>query len=293
MARRTSHYDSHDGDLWPSYVPVAERRRKAKLAMERLRKKGHAVSPVQIEGRAIANTFWGKAWCDNLERYRDYEHRIERGRTYVRNGSVVDLQIVPCEVTATVSGTRLYNVKIKISDVPTRQWASICADCAGGIDSVVELLQGRLAKGVMERICRQGDGLFPTPAEIRFSCTCPDHASMCKHVAAVLYGVGARLDVQPELLFHLRAVDERDLIAQIDSVIPLATTTSSSGKLLDTDDLTTLFGLELAASDITPQPATSPEGTAEAGVAMIKSARTKRHVAAAKKKGQRKHETAA
>jgi hypothetical protein len=131
------------------------------------------VSPVEIEGRAIANTFWGKAWCDNLERYRDYEHRIERGRTYVRNGSVVDLQIAPCAVMATVSGSRLYNVKVKIADVPPRQWASICADCAGSIDSVVELLQGRLAKGVMERICRQGDGLFPTPAEIRFSCTCP------------------------------------------------------------------------------------------------------------------------
>jgi uncharacterized Zn finger protein len=261
--------------------------------MERLRKKGHAVSPVQIDGRAIANTFWGKAWCDNLERYRDYEYCIERGHTYVRNGSVVDLQIAPCEVTATVSGSRLYNVKVKIADVPPRHWASICADCAGGIDSVVELLQGRLAKGVMERICRQGDGLFPTPPEIRFSCTCPDHASMCKHVAAVLYGVGARLDVQPELLFRLRAVDERDLIVQNDSVIPLATAASSSGKLLDTDDLTTLFGLELAGSDITPQPATSPGDTAEAGVAMIKSARTKRRAAAAKKKGQRKHETAA
>ena len=140
MARRTSRYDSYDDDPWPSYVPVAERRRKAKLAMERLQKKGHAVSPVQIEGRAIANTFWGKAWCDNLERYRDYENRIERGRTYVRNGSVVDLQIVPCEVTATVSGSRLYNVKIRIADLPARQWASISADCAGGIDSVVELL---------------------------------------------------------------------------------------------------------------------------------------------------------
>ena len=110
------------------------------MDMERLQKKGHAVSPVRIEGRAIANTFWGKAWCDNLERYRDYENRIERGRTYVRNGSVVDLQIAPCEVTATVCGSRLYNVKISIADLPVRQWASICADCAGGIDSVVELL---------------------------------------------------------------------------------------------------------------------------------------------------------
>ena len=291
MARRPSRYDSYDGDPWPSYVPIAERRRKAKLAMERLRKRGHSVSPVQIEGRAIANTFWGKAWCDNLERYRDYEHRIERGRTYVRNGSVVDLQIAPCEVTATVSGSRLYNVKIKIADVPARQWASICADCAGGIDSVIELLQGRFAKGVMERICRQGDGLFPTPAEIRFACTCPDHASMCKHVAAVLYGVGARLDLQPELLFRLRAVDESDLIAHIDSTIPMAITAPSSGELLETDDLSALFGLELAGGDI-PSEAASPKRAAEVGVVATRSAPTKRHAAVPKKNGKRRHKTA-
>jgi len=292
MASRRSRYDWHD-EPWPSYVPVAERRRKAELAMERLRKNGHTVSPVQIEGRAIANTFWGKAWCDNLERYRDYANRIERGRTYVRNGSVVDLEIEPCEVTATVSGSRLYNVNIKIADVPARQWASICADCAGGIDSLVELLQGRLAKGVMERICRQGDGLFPTPAEIRFSCTCPDHASMCKHVAAVLYGVGARLDVQPELLFRLRAVDERDLIAQIDSAIPMAMAAPSSGELLETDDLSALFGLELAGGDLAPEVATNATRAAEVGLAATKSARTKRHAAGPKKKGKRRRKTAA
>ncbi len=293
MARRTTRYDPHDDGGWPSYVPVAERRRKAKLAMERLRRKGHKVSPVQIEGRVIANTFWGKAWCDNLERYRDYEHRLERGRTYVRNGSVVDLYIAPFEVTATVSGSRLYNVKIKIADVPTRQWASICADCAGSIDSVVELLQGRFAQGVMERICRQGDGLFPTPAEIRFSCTCPDHASMCKHVAAVLYGVGARLDMQPELLFRLRAVDERDLIAQIDSAIPLAPAATLSGELLETDDLSALFGLELTRNDIPPEPTASAMRAAEVGVAATKSTRTNRHAAGPKKKGKRRHKTTA
>jgi uncharacterized Zn finger protein len=206
---------------------------------------------------------------------------------------VVDLQIAPCEVTATVSGSRLYTVEIKIADVPPPQWGSICADCAGGIDSVVELLQGRFAKGVMERICRQGDGLFPTPAEIRFSCTCPDRASMCKHVAAVLYGVGARLDVQPELLFHLRAVDERDLIAQIDSALPLATTASSSGKLLETDDLSALFGLELAGSDIPPELAGNLKRATEIGVAATKPARPKRHPAVPEKKGKRRRETAA
>jgi uncharacterized Zn finger protein len=248
MSRYSSRYDSRYDDRWPAYVPVAERRRKAVLAMEKLRKKGHPVAPVKIEGRAIATTFWGKAWCDNLERYRDYANRIERGRTYVRNGSVVDLQIAPREVTATVSGSELYQVKVSIGEVPKKQWASICKDCTGGIDSLVELLQGRFAKGVMERICRQGDGLFPKPAEIRFSCSCPDHASMCKHVAAVLYGVGARLDAQPELLFRLRAVDETELLARIDTALPLAKGAPDGGKVLAEDDLSALFGLDMDTS---------------------------------------------
>ena len=148
---------------WAPYVPVAERRRRAVLAMGKLAKKGHPVAPVVITGRAIVTTFWGKAWCDNLESYHDFENRLPRGRTYVRNGSVVDLQIAPREVTAMVSGSSLYRVTVGIDPVPRAQWRSICKDCAGGIDSLVELLQGRLSQGVMERICRQGLGLFPAP----------------------------------------------------------------------------------------------------------------------------------
>ena len=138
----------YDGG-WARYVPVAERRRKAEREMAKLRKKGTVISPVTIEGKQIAATFWGKAWCDNLESYHDYENRLPRGRTYVRNGSVVDLQIAPHEVTARVSGSSVYSVKVTIAEVAKAQWKSICADCAGGIDSLVELLQGRFSKGVM------------------------------------------------------------------------------------------------------------------------------------------------
>jgi uncharacterized Zn finger protein len=222
--------------------------------MAKLRKKGHPVAPVRIEGRTIARTFWGKAWCENLESYRDYENRLPRGRTYVRNGSVVDLQIAPLEVTAMVSGSELYKVKISIKTVPKSQWQSLCRDCAGGIDSLVELLQGRFSKGVMERLCRQGNGLFPTPSEIRFSCSCPDAASMCKHVAAVLYGVGSRLDEQPELLFRLRAVDHSELVADLDTAVPLSRTAPAAGKILETDDLSALFGLDLAEEESPIQP---------------------------------------
>ncbi len=238
----------YEGWGWRPYVSVAERRRKAARELEKRRKKGHAVSPVVIEGRTIAKTFWGKSWCENLERYSDYANRLPRGRTYVRNGSVVDLQITAGAIHAYVSGSELYEVSLAVAPVAKAKWKSICADCAGGIDSLVELLQGRLSKGVMERICRQSQGLFPSPAEIQLSCSCPDCAGMCKHVAAVLYGIGARFDHQPELLFRLRAVDELELIANAGSETPLAKQGPGAGKILGGEDLAGIFGLDMVQS---------------------------------------------
>jgi uncharacterized Zn finger protein len=241
---------------WHDYVPVAERRRRAALEVAKLAKKGHPVAPVVLSGRAIATTFWGKAWCDNLESYQDFSYRLDRGRSYVRNGSVLDLQIAPREAMALVSGTSLYRISVTIDALAKAQWRSICKDCAGGIDSLVELLQGRLSQGVMERICHQGRGLFPSPKEIRFECSCPDFAYMCKHVAAVLYGIGARFDANPELLFRLRAVDEKDLLAGMGKSLPMMKAAPDTGKVLKTDDLSAMFGLDMAVSapKKTPRP---------------------------------------
>ena len=233
---------------WAPYVSVAERRKKAAREVNKLRKKGQVITPIEIEGRRITTTFWGKSWCDNLESYHDFENRLPRGRTYVRNGSVIDLQISENKVQAMVSGSSIYKVSVGISAVPKTQWKAICKDCAGGIDSLVELLQGRFSKGVMERLCRQDKGLFPKPSEIDFSCSCPDYAYMCKHVAAVLYGIGSRLDEKPELLFHLRAVDENDLVAHIDTALPLEKKGPDEGKVLESDDISALFGIDMAAA---------------------------------------------
>lgn len=205
---------------WAPYVPVAERRRKAARAVEQLRKKQPDLAPVTIEGTRIASSFWGKAWCQTIESYRDYEYRLERGRSYVRNGAVIDLKIAPGEVAALVSGAELYRTKITVAPTPPAKWRAICADCTGRIELLVELLQGRFSKPVMERLCSQDSGLFPRPAEIKFTCSCPDHAAMCKHVAAALYGIGARLDRSPELLFRLRAVDETALLADLGAALP-------------------------------------------------------------------------
>ena len=247
---------------WRPYVSVAQRRRKAAGEMAKLKKKGHPVSPVVVEGRTIVKTFWGKAWCDNLERYSDFENRLPRGRTYVRNGSVIDLQIAPGEIKALVSGSEIYKVKVRVAPVAKARWESICTDCAGAIDSLIELLQGRFSKGVMERVCQQKTGLFPSPDEIQLSCSCPDWADMCKHVAAVLYGIGARLDQQPDLLFRLHDVDEKELIAGAGQALPLAKKAPAAKKVLGGEDLSALFGLDMAPD---ASPAKPKRQKAQAG----------------------------
>ena len=236
---------------WKPYVPVAARRAQAAREVAKLAKKGQGTSPVVIDGRKIAKTFWGEAWCDNLERYSDYANRLPRGRSYLRNGSVVDLQIAPGAVKAMVSGSDLYRIEVKVAAVPKARWRAVCSDCAGAIDSLVELLQGRFSKGVMARICREKTGLFPSPSEIAFSCSCPDWDSMCKHVAAVLYGIGARLDEQPDLLFALRKVDQQDLIARAGKGLAQTGRGPKTGKVLDAGDLSEIFGIEMAQ---TPKP---------------------------------------
>lgn len=239
---------------WGPYITVGERKRKAARELEKLKKNGRPAAPVTVEGRTIARTFWGKAWCDNLERYSDFENRLPRGRSYVRNGFVIDLDISGGGVKALVCGSRIYKVAVNITPVTKARWRSICQDCAGGIDSLVELLQGRFSKGVMERVCLQKTGLFPSPEEIEFSCSCPDWAAMCKHVAAALYGIGARLDKQPELLFKLHQVDEHDLIAKAGMDFPLTGKRPNAERILGGEDLSELFGLDLVRDVIATAP---------------------------------------
>ena len=234
------------------YVPVAQRRAQAAREVQKRLKKGEKVSPVVIAGQTIATTFWGKSWCNNLESYSDYSNRLPRGRTYVRNGSVIDLQIKPGEIAATVSGSELYKIKITIDPLPSAAWESIKTRCAGQVGSLVELLQGKLSKGVIEIVTAKDGGLFPKPREIKKSCSCPDSASLCKHLAAVFYGIGSRLDHSPELLFVLRKVDHLELIEE--ATTRAGKKTSTSKKTLDAGDLGDVFGIELAEPEAAPKP---------------------------------------
>ena len=243
---------------WKPYVPVAQRRQQAARRAAKLKKSGAMLAPVAAGRGAIAGTFWGKAWCQNLERYSDYANRLPRGRTYLRNGSVINLEIAAGVVIAQVMGSNLYRVEVNVAAVPAWQWQGVARDCAQSIDSLVELLQGRLSTSVMERITRPGTGLFPSPKEITFSCSCPDWAAMCKHVAASLYGVGARLDAQPELLFTLRQVDARELIARAGESGPPVQKAPRSSRILDASKMTEVFGIDLAGPASKPRPARAP-----------------------------------
>ncbi len=234
---------------WAPYVPVAQRRRRAMRKMESLRKKGADIQPVQIEGRKIAKTFWGEAWCNHLESFSDYENRLPRGRTYVRNGSVCHLAIAKGEIEAKVAGTEIYSLRIRIKTLSGKKWKAVKRLCSGQIGSLIELLRGSLSENVMEVVTDRKDGLFPSPDEISLDCNCPDWAVMCKHVAAVLYGVGARLDEKPELLFKLRGVDHEELIDADAEAAVSAATTKGKSKRLDTDDLSDVFGIDIAASN--------------------------------------------
>lgn len=238
-------------------MSVAEKRRKGELSAAKLAKKeGRKPQPVIANGRKLASTFWGIKWCENLERYRVIANRLPRGATYARNGSVVDLVIDPGVIRALVAGSEVYKVRIDIKTLAPKKWQSILDACSREIHSLLDLLAGRLSDGVMRRLTHADDGLLPRSQEISMSCDCPDSAGVCKHLAAVFYCVGARLDEQPELLFKLRKVDHMELITKAtesENLDRALSPENDSG--LSSDDLASIFGIELEdASEPTKKP---------------------------------------
>jgi uncharacterized Zn finger protein len=267
------------GGFWAPYVPKHERRALAQKYLEKLRREGLRVQPVEIAGRKIASTFWGEAWCRHLEAFSDFANRLPRGRTYVRNGSVCHLAIEEGEVTAVVSGSEPYDVSVSIVTLPKAKWSGLKGRCGGQVGSLLELLQGRLSDHVMGIVTDPHDGLFPSPKEIRFECSCPDWAGMCKHIAAVLYGVGARLDREPELLFRLRGVDHTELVCE-QAAQEVATRRSAGARTLDEAALADVFGIEIGTGR-------KPQAPRPAAAAAAKSAASAGRKVAPKLKGRK------
>lgn len=235
---------------YPPYITVAKKKAKAAKKLKQLKKKNPDIKPILLEGSRIAKTWWGKSWNLNLERYADYSNRIGRGRSYVRHGAVLDLQINSGKVESLVQGTRSkpYSVIIKIKAVNKNIWKHIKAACEGKLDSLQELLAGKFPKALGEIFTIQGKGLFPSPKEIEFSCSCPDWAYMCKHVAATLYGIGTRLDEEPGLFFKLRKVKMKDLVTQAveDKTRKLLKKAKKkTARVIAESDLEDIFGIEI------------------------------------------------
>lgn len=234
---------------FPEYVTVAERKLKAEKKIASLRKKNPNISPVIIKGKKIAKTWWGEAWNKNLEKYSDYASRIERGRSYVRHGSVLDLKIKKGNISALVlgSGSRPYKVNINVKPLTQKMWNEITKESAGQIESLQELVEGKFPRVLQELFTAKGKGIFPSPKEIELHCNCPDYAKMCKHIAAVLYGVGARLDESPKLFFELRNINIDDLISEAinkKSQTLLEKSKIKSSRVIDESDILDLFGVE-------------------------------------------------
>ncbi|MEJ7594117.1 MAG: SWIM zinc finger family protein [Planctomycetaceae bacterium] len=263
------------GQQWAPYVSVGDKLNRAvRHAMQLAKKQKREREPVSIQGRTIAKTFWGKAWCDNLTAYQDYSNRLPRGATYVRNGSLVDLIIRTKKIEAIVAGSEPYTVTIEITELDKNRWKAIRSECSASIDSLLDLLSGRLSEGVMKQLTDQKTGLFPSPREIRMSCSCPDSSSCCKHLAAVMYGVGARLDNQPELLFLLRGVDHQELVSQAMAAGNLERELSSGSIGLDSQDLGAIFGIELDNSVVEPAKPEKKKRTSKKAVAATAASTT-------------------
>jgi uncharacterized Zn finger protein len=240
------------------YVSAAQRKAKARREVAKREKKGQQLLPVHVEGLKLGKTFWGKAWCEHIETFSDFQSRLPRGKTYVRNESIVDLQVRTGMITAMVMGSELYTIRVRITPLSAAQWRSIKKKTAGQINSLVELLQGKLSDAVMQSVTGQTDGLFPKPGQIEMECSCPDAAEMCKHLAAVLYGVGCRLDEQPELLFKLRGVDHTELITEATRAASVSTDVGNR-KTIAVSDLNAVFGIEIDAGNAVEAPANDRE----------------------------------
>lgn len=233
------------------YVPVAERRRRAEQKIKKLeKKKGFKAQPI-LQTRVIASTFWGKAWCEYIESLSDFESRLSRGKRYTRNGSVCHLSIDKGNIKAIVAGSELYNITIKIHTLASPKWKNIKEKCKGEINSILDLLNGQLSEKVMDIVCNKHSGLFPLSKEIDLHCDCPDWAYMCKHLASVLYGVGTRLDQNPEQLFILRDVDYKEIVDVSSAVIEATTTKSSAGRRIADTSITDVFGIDVSTDDRT------------------------------------------
>lgn len=260
------------------YVSVAEKKARAEKKLKQLKKKMPDIQPVILSGTTLARSWWAKSWNTNLERYADYDNRIDRGKSYVRHGAVLDLKILPGKVQAMVLGSAAtpYKVVVDIQPIGKAQWLEIKKQCDGHLKSLRELLAGKFSETLSGVFFDKKKGLFPDQKAIKFQCSCPDWASMCKHVAAVLYGIGARFDEDPALFFTLRGVEMSELVAEAVSDKAnelLGKTEEKSARVIEDTDLSALFGIDM---DNKPDFSRKPKDPEKREIISVKSVQRKR-----------------
>lgn len=272
--------------MWWSYQDAKQQKQQVQREIAKRQKRGEKFEalPAPAGQKKLCTTFWGLAWCRNLESYQDYESRLPRGRSYLRQGNVYNLEIEPGKLSAVVAGSELYDTSITIQPLPKKQWQQIVKSSSGQVGSMLDLLAGKLGDGLMKVLTDPNGGLFPKPKEIRFDCSCPDFADMCKHVSAVLYGVGVLLDTKPEMLFTLRGVDQAELLSSASSAA-ITDLSTDAGDLAGAD-LSAIFGIDLGAEE-TPEPPAPKKAVKKAAKKKVAAKKVAGKKAAAKKAPKR------
>jgi uncharacterized Zn finger protein len=258
---------------WFQYESTFEKKERMERELRKRAARGEVLIPLELSAnkRKIAATFWGRSWCQHIESYRDYENRLPRARSYLRQGSVFNLEVEQGKIRAQVAGSTLYDVEITIKPMEKMAWAGIKQACAGQVGSLLDLLGGQLGSGVMAVISDKERGLFPSPREIRFNCSCPDYASLCKHSGAVLYGVAVKFDADPALFFRLRGVDPSELLAAgADEAFSPAAEAA-----LDGEDLSALFGIDFG-QEVEVVPPELPPAVSASQIPSLKKATLKK-----------------
>ncbi len=168
----------------------------------------------QTQRGAFGKTWWAGRWIAALERLVD-PARLARGRSYARSGQVLKLEVGPGGVEACVQGSRPkpYDVRIQFRPLDDTAWEKVVGAMADQAIYAARLLSGEMPEQVEEVFAQAGASLLPAAkGDLQTTCSCPDWANPCKHVAAVHYLLGERFDEDPFLMFLLRGRSREQVV---------------------------------------------------------------------------------
>lgn len=193
-------------------MKAADLEAQARRELIELKSAGEEVRPVVGTTRKLAAHFWGSAWMKHLALCESGGWSLSAGRTLLRHGCVLDLQLEAGLIRARVMEERLHDVEIALDPLDGERLEELRTICSGKIDSLVPLLEGTLDDALLATLCNAETGLLPEPGAWHMSCTCPDWSEPCPHAAAAIYAAGILIDAEPSLLFRLRQVSPEDLL---------------------------------------------------------------------------------